>query len=181
MLYNIVAIWQRDTLAPPPQRNREDVVPMSQRSYRFYNYLALGLVALSLALMFTPYWCYDKGKTASIYQYVWFPGDYKPLETYLSQTAVSGFNINDVVRAPALMLLFGVAAMVVCLIKADDLFSLIPVIPYALLGIVGFSSVEVMRLGGLWCLQQLLCFTLLAVCMALILRKYDEIKARRKA
>ena len=144
---------------------------MSQRSYRFYNYLALGLVALSLALMFTPYWCYDKGKTASIYQYVWFPGDYKPLETYLSQTAVSGFNINDVVRAPALMMLLGVGAAVVCLIKPDGLFSLIASIPFAALGIFGFAGVEALRLGSLWWLQLIVCVALLATDVGLILSK----------
>ena len=144
---------------------------MSQRSYRFYNYLALGLVALSLALMFTPYWCYDKGKTASIYQYVWFPGDCKALESYLSKAVTGSFSINSVVWAPALMMLLGVVAAVVCLIKPDGLFSLIASIPFAALGIFGFAGVEALRLGSLWWLQLIVCFALLATDVGLILSK----------
>lgn len=138
---------------------------------RTLNYVALGLIIVSLALLFVPYWHYGEGETASVNAYVWFPGDCKALESYLSKAVTGSFSINSVVWAPALMMLLGVVAAVVCLIKPDGLFSLIASIPFAALGIFGFAGVEALRLGSLWWLQLIVCVALLATDVGLILSK----------
>lgn len=119
------------------------------------------LMALLLALQFTPFWYYgEAGESCSISGYVWFPTDQKALESWLtSQT--EAHNLNSFVVGPILTLLLSAVGAVVCLFAPHK--GATPFVPAVcgLTGMIGYMTTPALKLGTGWIWHFLICIALL--------------------
>lgn len=102
----------------PPSMDR-DTMP---------NYLSALVMAVIVVMLFTPFWHFGEGEAAqavSINSYVWFPSDNTQVESYFQEALGEKPDINSVIVAPILLLVFGVLGALVCIMKADQPFAAI--------------------------------------------------------
>ncbi|MGN0803667.1 MAG: hypothetical protein ACI4MF_13830 [Candidatus Faecivicinus sp.] len=125
---------------------------------------AIIMLAL-LVLQFVPFWHYGEAgeESASMNGYIWFPMDYGDLESYFAETTGKPFDVNSILAMPILHLVLGAAGIVLCVLKRDQVWvSLFPVAVGGV-GVWGFLSKPVYRLGSTWQLQLALCVVMLAI------------------
>lgn len=128
------------------------------------NYLSALVMAVIVVMLFTPFWHFGEGEAAqavSINSYVWFPSDNTQVESYFQEALGEKPDINSVIVAPILLLVFGVLGALVCIMKADQPFAAIFPAFVGIAGIWGFATVPALRLGGAWGI-------ILALCIALV-------------
>lgn len=114
--------------------------------------LCAALVMLVMLVMqFTPCWPMGEAGHASMSSYVWLPTSHSEVTDYVRQTLGSdAFRVDDVVPAAVLTLVFGVAGVMLCLVKPRLLVT--PMLPMAagLTGLVSVAAVEALRLCLHW-------------------------------
>jgi len=125
------------------------------------------LMLVLLAMQFLPYWTYGEEGTlqASIGQYVWFPGEYKELDTHLGEQLGKGYDITQMVTGPILVLVLSAVGAVLCLVKAGARATALLPMGCGAAGIVTYACTAALRLGSLWWVHLLLAAAIL-VCGA---------------
>lgn len=132
------------------------------------NVLGAILMVVFLLLTFSPYWSLGSGEASiSIQKYLWFPSDQKALVSSLTEQLglAKSFDITTIVLAPlGTMVLCAIGVVVTC-IKARS--GWVPVFPAAagLIGLVGYLSNDVFRLGFAWMLHMIICIALFVIGM----------------
>jgi len=124
---------------------------------------AMLMIAL-IVLQFVPFWTYGEqdDQTASVASYVWFPDRYKELDKHFQTAVGDTYTINQIVLMPVLTLFLGAVGSVLCIVwRKSAMTGLLPACCGAV-GMWGYLSKAVFRLGAGWQLH-------LAVCIALVL------------
>lgn len=140
------------------------------------NLLSAVLMLFLAVLQFTPYWQFN-GQSSSINGYVWFPLDHTDLVNYLTEN-VGAFDTNGVVWMPILTLLLALAG-IICCIKWDDLpiCTAIAVV-FGLVGLIGYSSIDIYGISSLCGLHLVLCvLALIAGAIGTILFIVNKVKS----
>lgn len=120
---------------------------MSATKHGYLDLLIALLVIAALALLFTP--CLTAGQdTASVMGYIGFPEDHKEITAGLEE-AIADFTMNGAVGMPILMLLLGIVALIILLMKRGDTISLIPAMLFSLVAIFTSWTNPLMQTGNL--------------------------------
>ena len=134
------------------------------------------LMAILLVLQFTPFWHYgEAGESASISGYVWFPDDYKALDSWLGEQA-EGHDLNSFVGTPILLMVLSVLGAVVCLVKPEkSLTALMPTVCGAAV-LIAYLTTPVLRLGAGWTWHLLIGTLLLALGIYGLMQRFGKLK-----
>ena len=115
------------------------------------------LMLLLLILQFNPFRHYgEPEESVSIQSFIWFPGRYSGLETYIREaTGDPEFSAGKMVTLPVLELLFCALGIILSCIKGKS--SAVPMLSFCagLTGIIGYLSGGVFRLGSNWGLHSM--------------------------
>lgn len=126
------------------------------------NYACAAVMLLMVVLLFVPFWNTGE-QTVSINSYVWMPSDQRALETYFADTLGEKVDINSVVTAPVFLLLLGALGAVLSIFKGQSAFGSLLGIPFGIVGIWGYATCPVLRLGSMWGLHLALCIAALVL------------------
>lgn len=145
------------------------------------NYVCALLTLCLLIFQFTPFWNFGSD-SLSINGYVWLDTSNTEIANWFTSQLGSAVNINSIVLTSVLVLLFGAAGLVLCLMKSDiGLVALLPAVS-ALSGIYAFVLKPVFRLGSTWIIQLIICIAILAFAVMAIVfgRQKNEQKVSGK-
>ena len=123
------------------------------------------LVALMLALLvmqFVPFWSESKGPV-SISDYIWMPGDHMELNVTLKAQFGKDYRINQIVLAPAVLLVSAAAGIVISLLKRGKFVSYLIPIVCGVAGITAYFTYPPFKLGENWTIHAVLSIAVLAV------------------
>lgn len=122
------------------------------------------LMLAVLALQFAPYWHYGEAgeMSASIGQYVWFPTDYKDLDSHIAQQVGGDYSINQMVLTPIVLLVLSAAGAVLGLMKPGAKATAIVPTVCSLAGVWGYLTSPALKLGSTWGGHLAVCVLLLA-------------------
>ena len=126
------------------------------------NYACAAVMLLMVVLLFVPFWNTGE-QTVSINSYVWMPSGQTKLEAYFADALGEKVDINSVVTAPVLLLVLGVLGAALSIFKGQSAFGSLLGIPFGIVGIWGYATCPVLRLGSLWGLHLALCIAALAL------------------
>lgn len=151
------------------------------RKNKLVNWTCIALMAIMIVLQFMPFWCYgdQETQTASINGYIWFPNDHKELNHYLKTIAGSDFEVDQILLMPIFNLLAGFFGILLCLTKPHT--PIIKILPAAcgLVGLWGYLTEPVFRLGTNWGIHLLVCAALLIVAGGFLFCYIRDIKNGR--
>jgi len=140
----------------------------------------IACAAISLILMicmFTPFWTVpETGETASIGDFVGFPGEQKALAAYLEAETGEGYNINRVVIGPVAIMALGAVGIALCLLKSGNAFCALIPAAAGCVGAWGYISQTALRLGSGWAMHLALCALLVAAAAFTIFCGVKELK-----
>jgi len=143
---------------------------------KIFNYVCVVLMLLLLVTQFLPFWACENCEespngTASISDYVWFPGHHKSVNKVMNGIYGADFNLNDLVLTPVLILVSSVLTIVFCTIKAKNpLFGIIPFIG-GVSGVVGYLTTPGLQAGNNWIIHLILA-ALVLVCSLVVLSSF---------
>ena len=124
----------------------------------------LGLMLILLVLQFTPFWVYgEAGESASISQYVWFPYRFTGVDSLLTEALGTGYNINQMVLWPALVLVGCAVGAVLCVWKQHQLVTPVVAALTGLAGTAGYLSCPALQLGMGWGMHLALSIAILLI------------------
>jgi len=140
------------------------------------NWICALLMIVLLVMQFVPFWHFgEAGESCSISSYVWFPSDYKDLESWLD-TQAEGHDLNSFVGMPILVLVLSAVGAALCLIKPDKgMTTLLP----ALCGAAGtwaYLTTPALKLGAGWAWHLRICIALLALGIYSLMQWAKEMK-----
>lgn len=124
------------------------------------NIVCAVLTLCLLILQFTPFWNYGNG-SLSINGYVWLDCGNTDIANWFSSQLGNTVNLNSIVITAVLVLLFGLAGIILCIMKSYN--GVVAILP-ALTGIsalYAFAFKPAFRLGSTWVIQLLLSIAIL--------------------
>ena len=142
-----------------------------------FNIICAILLVVLLVLHFMPFRVYgENGETASIQGYIWFPSDHAALEKHIQETADAEHKVDSILAMPLLVLVLGAAGAVLCVIKADQIWTAAFPIACGVCGMWGYLSKAAFKLGTNWTLHLILCIALVVVGILSFLSSFKEMK-----
>ena len=120
------------------------------------------LLLVLIVLQFIPFWHYgEPEKATSINGYVWMPTDHTDLEKWLASEA-EGANVTagHLVLMPLLVLVLGVAAIILCFVQSDNVYSLLAPGVAGCIGAIGYLKEAALHLGSNWGIHLTLCIVI---------------------
>ena len=146
------------------------------------NILGAILMIVLLVLMFSPYWQLGGSEgSISIQKYIWFPKDQKALQSYIDdQLGVKKFDVTSIVLMPVLTMVLCAFGVVLSCIKRRS--SWVAIFPTAagLIGLLGYLSHDVFKLGAGWILHLIVCIAvfvagLYGLAYGLFIYRHDQV------
>ena len=110
------------------------------------------LILLMLSLIyfqFVPFWSAEDD-TASISEFIWQPSDHKSIKRDFKANVDNNFSMNDVYAGPALVLIFGIVAIILCVVFFGEIYSYLASVAIGLIGMWSYHSHAVFRCGANW-------------------------------
>lgn len=126
------------------------------------NWLCALIILVLLVLMFMPFWNFD-GQSVSVNSYIWFPEDHGALNSYFTASLGSSVYVNDVAFAPVFTFVMGAIFVALQAFFRRVPFAPVGAIVVGLVGMSGYLSSDVLRLGSSWGLHLAVCIIMLVV------------------
>ena len=145
---------------------------------KILNYVSALLLIVLLVLQFTPYWSFGEGAKAgeaSVSQYIWLPSDYKTLTKELEKT-FDDYSINNIIVPPIVVLVAGAVGIVLSILMAGKAVPCILPVLAGGVGLWGWLTMPVFKLGASWGIQVALMAVVLVVGIASIVTLFMKKK-----
>ena len=132
------------------------------------NVICAVLMVILLVLQFSSFWQFGENQetSVSIQGYIWFPSDHNDLVKYFEEATGTDHDINSILLPPILTLVLGAVGAVLCLIKADQIWTPAFPIVCGAVGAWGYLTKAVFKLGVNWPLHLVVCIAMLIVGIA---------------
>lgn len=126
------------------------------------SFVLLALMLALLIMQFVPFWTEGDG-TASISEYIWLPREHKELDQSLKATFGKDYRINQILLAPAALLVSAAAGIVISVLKRGRLNSFLLPLVCGAAGITAYFTYPPFKLGANWMVHAILSIAILAV------------------
>lgn len=137
-------------------------VKKSFNRVKLIQWICVLIMLVLVGLLCAPYWHYD-GQSTSVNGYVWFPSDKVALNAYFEAELGRIVFINDEITTPILLSFLGILGLVLKILCTDAPYPSMIAIPFGVIGICGYLSSDVLKLGTTWEVHLILCIAALVL------------------